>query len=138
MGFEKFGSISFTSETKAADFVKFLEEGKVMTTQCRQCGKIYFPPRIDCGGCGCREVDWIEIKELGQLMAFSTVMYGPTGFEHEVPYTIGVLRLPNGIQIFGRVSKKIALEEIKVGMNLKVRPIKLPSDKVSFEFVKPE
>jgi len=136
MGFEKFGSVSFTSETKAVDFLKFLEQGKMMTTRCRKCGKIYFPPKMDCSACGATEVDWIEIDEVGKLVAYSTVMYGPTGFENDVPYTIAVIKFPNGVQVFGRISKKIAIDNIKVGMKLKPVPIKLPLDKVSYEFMR--
>jgi len=135
MGFEKFGSVSFTSETKAADFLKFLDEGRLMTTKCRKCGKIHFPPKMDCSVCGASEVNWIEIAEVGKLVAYSTVMYGPTGFEDDVPYTIAVIKFSNGVQVFGRVSKKIAIDNIKVGMKLKPVPIKLPLDKVSYEFI---
>jgi uncharacterized OB-fold protein len=137
MGFEKFGSVSFTSETKAVEFLKFLEEGKMMTTKCRKCGKIYFPPKMDCSVCGASEVDWIEIDELGELVAYSTVMYGPTGFENDVPYTIAVIRFPSGVQVFGRINKDVAVDNIKVGMKLKVVSIKLPLDSVSYEFIKP-
>jgi len=135
MGLENFGTISFTSESKAEDFVRFLGEGKVKTTQCRKCGKSYFPPRMDCGACGSSEMNWIDIHERGELIAFSTIMYGPAGFENEVPYTNGVVKFPNGIQIFGRISKKIRVEEIKVGMKLNIIPVKLPSGRVYFEFV---
>jgi len=134
MGFEKFGSVSFTSETKAADFLKFLEEGKMMTTKCRKCGKIYFPPKMDCSVCGAGEADWIEIDEVGKLVAYSTVMYGPSGFENDVPYTIAVIKFPNSVQVFGRISKSIPIDNIEVGMHLKPVPIKLPLDKVSYEF----
>ena len=134
MGLENFGTLSFTSETKAADFIRYLEEGEVKTTRCRKCGKTYFPPRMDCGTCSSSEMEWIEINDLGELLAFSTIMYGPTGFENEVPYTIAVIRLPNGVQIFGRISRKVPLGEIKVGMKLKVSPIKMSSGRVSFEF----
>jgi uncharacterized protein len=137
MGFEKFGSVSFTSETKAMDFLKFLEEGKVMTTKCRKCGKIHFPPKMDCSRCGASEVDWIEINGPGELMAYSTVMYGPTGFENEVPYTVAVIRLQNGVQLFGRISKKIQIDQIAIGMQLKIVPIQLSMNRVSYEFTKP-
>ena len=135
MGFEKFGVVSFKSETKAVEVLKFLEEGKMMTTECRKCGKIYFPPKMDCSVCGASEVDWIEIDELGELVAYSTVMHGPTGFENDVPYTIAVIRLPNGVQVFGRISNNIPVDNIKVGMKLKIVPIKLPLDKASYEFM---
>ena len=135
MGFEKFGVVSFTSETKAVDFLKFLDDGRIMTTKCRKCGTIYFPPKMDCSVCGVSEVEWIEIDELGELVAYSTVMYGPTGFEDDVPYSIAVIRFPSGVQVFGRISKDVSVDNIKVGMKLKVVSIKLPLDRVSYEFM---
>ncbi|MCD6580376.1 MAG: Zn-ribbon domain-containing OB-fold protein [Desulfuromusa sp.] len=135
MGLEKFGLVSFTSETKTADFFKFLEEGKMMTTKCRRCGKVYFPPRMDCSVCNASEMEWIKIGEIAKLIAFSTVMYGPAGFEDSVPYTIAVIRFSSGVQVFGMISKSIPIDNVKVGMNLKICPIKLPPDRVSYEFV---
>jgi uncharacterized protein len=135
MGFENFGLVSFTSETKAADFLQFLGKGEIMTTKCRGCGKMYFPPRMDCSVCGTSEVDWIAIDKPGKLVAYSMVMYGPTGFENDVPYTVAVIRFQNGLQVFGRINKDVPIDNIKVGMVLKPVPIKLPPDKVSYEFI---
>lgn len=39
MGIDNFGKVSFTSETKAAEFVTYLEQGKVMATTCRESDK---------------------------------------------------------------------------------------------------
>jgi uncharacterized OB-fold protein len=46
MGFENFGTVSFTTEAKVADFITQLEAGKVMATRCRKCGGSYYPRRI--------------------------------------------------------------------------------------------
>ena len=51
MGFEKFGQISFTSQTKAGEFVEYLEKGELRGTKCRSCGRVFFPPRADCSFC---------------------------------------------------------------------------------------
>ena len=51
MGFDKLGIVSFTSEAKVADFVTYLEQGKVMALNYKKCGHVYFPPRVDCSNC---------------------------------------------------------------------------------------
>ncbi len=61
MGIENFGTVSFTAETKAADFVTYLEQGKVMTTRCKECGASYFPPKMDCPRCTSSGVEWFEM-----------------------------------------------------------------------------
>ncbi len=136
MGFEKFGVKSFVSETKAQDFVNHLEQGKVMTTRCKSCKKITFPPKMDCASCGSSGIEWIEIKDAGKLATFTMVMYGPAGFEDKVPYTLAVVQFPIGIKVFGQIDNKIPTAEIKVGMTLKVVPIKLSDHKFSYQFEK--
>jgi len=125
MGFENFGTVSFTSETKAADFVSYLEQGKVMTTRCKTCGTYYFPPKMDCPSCIHSEAEWVEIKNDGVLVTYTVVNYGPSGFEDEAPYTLAIADFGDGLRIFGRLSKDIGEGDIKSGMGLKMVPAKL-------------
>jgi uncharacterized OB-fold protein len=134
MRFGQFGLKSFVSETKAGEFVAYLEQGKMMTTRCKKCQQITFPPKMDCGRCGQSEMDWVEIEKTGELETFTTVMYGPAGFEKETPYTLAVVKFPPGIKIFGQMDKKIPIHEIRVGMHVKVVPIQVSQDRFSYQF----
>jgi uncharacterized OB-fold protein len=135
MGFENFGVVSFTAETKAADFVSYLEKGKVMATRCRKCGTKYFPPRLDCSKCLGSDVEWFEIKGNGKLVTYTVVNYGPTGFENDAPYTLAIADF-DGVRVFGRLSKGMKESDAKPGMSLKVLPVKLPGDRIGYEFQK--
>ena len=126
-----------TSETKAEIFAKYLEQGKVMTTRCNKCGKTTFPPRLDCQDRMSDDVEWIEIKEKGKLDTFTVVMYGSAGFEKETPYLIGVVKFPVGIRMLGQIDRKIPTQEIKVGVEMKVVPARLPDERYSYEFTGP-
>ena len=136
MGFEKFGIVSHTVETKVADFVAYLEQGKVMATRCKECGTAYFPPRMDCPKCSQSDVEWFEIKGVGKLLTYSVVNYGPDGFEDRAPYTLALGEFENGIRVFAFLSRDIKESDIKVGMGLKVVPMELPGGRVSFELQK--
>jgi len=136
MGFEKFGTVSFTAETKAADFVAYLKQGKVMATRCKKCGASYFPPKLDCPKCLSSDVEWFEVKGNGKLLTYTVVNYGPTGFENDAPYTLALTEFGDGLQIFGRLSRDIKGDDIKVGMGVKAVPVKLAGDRVSYEFQK--
>jgi uncharacterized OB-fold protein len=133
MGFEKFGIVSHTKESKAACFVTYLEQGKVMATKCKKCGTRYFPPQVDCPFCIDAEIDWVEVKGKGKLLGYSTLNYGPMGFEDKTPYTLAVGEFEGGIKIFGTLSPDIKDEDIAIGMALKVVPVDLDSDKIAFE-----
>jgi uncharacterized OB-fold protein len=135
MSFEKFGVVSFTAETKASDFVSYLEKGQVMATRCRKCGTNYFPPRLECSKCLSSDVEWFEIKGNGKLVTYTVVNYGPTGFENDAPYTLAIADF-DGVRVFGRLSKGIKESDIKPGMSLKVLPVRLPGDRIGYEFQK--
>jgi uncharacterized OB-fold protein len=135
VSFENFGVVSFTTETKASDFLGYLEKGKVMATRCRRCGTNYFPPRMDCPKCVGSDVEWFEIKRNGRLVTYTVVNYGPTGFEEDAPYTLGIADF-DGVRVFGRLSKGLKESDIKSGMGVKVLPVKLPGGRIGYEFQK--
>jgi len=135
VGFENFGTVSFTTEAKAANFITHLEAGKVMATRCKKCGTNYFPPRVDCPSCLSSEVEWFEVKEKGKLLTYTVVNYGPTGFEADAPYTLALGEF-DGIQILARLSRDIKQDDIKPGMSLTISPVKLPNNRIAYEFRK--
>ncbi len=136
MGFEKFGRKSFTAMTKMAKFVDFLGEGKVEGTVCQDCGEKYFPPRADCTKCFSKKMDWFEMPEKGKLETFTTAYYAPLGFEADPPYTMGVVDFTDGLKLFARLGKDIKPEDIKVGMDVAIRPLTYDDGQISFEIIK--
>ncbi len=135
MGFEKFGTVSFTTEAKTEEFINFLEQGKVMTTRCKKCGTGYFPPKMDCPSCIDSDVEWFEIADNGKLVTYTIVHYGPSGFEDEAPYTLGIADF-DGIRVFGRISKDVPESDIVPGIAVKVVPVKSGEEKIAYEFRK--
>jgi len=133
MGFEKFGVVSFTSDAKITPLVDYLEKGKVMMTKCQQCGKVFFPPKADCPRCVSSNVEWLEITSTGTLLTFTVVNYGPSGFENDTPYTLGIAEFEEGVRVLARVSREISPEDIKVGMRVKLTPVKLANEQIIYE-----
>ncbi len=134
MGFERFGTVSFTSTTKVDHFIELLDQGRVSGTRCKKCGKSFFPPRADCFSCFSAEMGWFEITGSGQLISYSTLIYAPTGFEQDLPFTIALVQFSNDLKLFGRLSREIEEEKTRIGMKLRATPIKLPNGRVSYEF----
>lgn len=135
MDFGNFGTVSFTKQSKVTSFVDQLFAGKVMGTKCKKCGKKFFPPRADCAYCFSSDVDWFAIDEAGKLVTYTTVTYAPLGFEADAPYVIGIVEFNDGVKVLSRISKQIDPKTVKIGMKLKVTPIKLNDSKVTYEFV---
>jgi len=133
--FSRFGVVSFTALTKVNDFVDYLEQGKLMGTRCKVCGKVFFPPRADCYGCLSSDMEWFEVKGKGKLLSFTKLSYAPVGFEGELPYTLGLWDFGD-YKVFGWVGKEIPEEELEVGMEMVPRVVKLSEDRLLYEFVK--
>jgi uncharacterized OB-fold protein len=136
MGFERFGTVGFTSQTKAAPFIDYLEKGVLAGTKCKSCGAFYFPPRPDCCQCLSSNMAWSEITGKGKLISCSTLIYAPTGFEADLPYTIALVEFDNHAKVFGRLSKEIKEKDVAIGMELKYAIFKLPNDRITYEFKK--
>ena len=131
--FDKFGVVCHVVETKIPDFIAYLREGRVMATRCKQCQTLYFPPKIDCPKCLASEMQWVEVKGEGELLSYSVVRYGPAGFEGEVPYSLGLAQFDNEIKVLAILSKSIPQTDIKVGMKVRVAPVELMADRISYE-----
>jgi len=132
MSFGKFGKINYVAETKVHDFMKFLEQGKIMASKCKNCQRMYFPPRADCD-CLSGEPEWIELNGSCKLVTFTTLHFAPASFRYDVPYTLGVAQFDEGPTVFAPLSKDIKQEEIKIGMRLKLETVTLPGGKVIYE-----
>jgi len=136
MSFEKFGIVSYTKESRVSEFVKFLEEGKIMASKCKKCGRTYFPPRANCADCLSSDFEWKEVKGKSKLLAYTIAQFAPEGFENEVPYVLAVAELEEGLRILAHVSKDVKQEEIKIGMELKVVAVKGQNGRVTVNFRK--
>ena len=133
--FRKFGTVSFTSISKVNDFVDYLEDGKMMTTRCKDCGRVFFPPRADCYQCLSSNMEWLEISGNGKLISYSKLEYAPVGFGDDLPYSIAVLDYGD-FKVFGRIASDIPEDDISVGMELKTVVNHLPNGQLNYVFQK--
>lgn len=133
MSFNKFGKVSYTSETKAADFVKHLQDGKIVTTRCNRCGRLYFPPRADCPDDLTTDMKWEELSGKCKLLTYTTAYFGPTGFVDDVPYTIALAECEEGVKVYALLSKNIEEKTIQIGMDLQLTSLNLPDGRITYE-----
>ena len=106
---------------------KFLSEKKFMGSKCKQCGNICVPPRPICSKCRNDDMELVEMKGDGKLVAYTVISVGPPmmveeGFDRNNQYCCGVVEFESGARITARilgldVSKP---EEIKIGTSVTV------------------
>jgi len=99
-----------------------LKEGKLLATRCNKCGKIYYPPQVDCPDCLTSDCEWIELSNVGEIETFVASYLKPQGFEHfKEPYTIAIARTNEGVKVMG-LMENVDPKNLRVGIKVKISP----------------
>lgn len=105
---------------------QFLNEEKLMGSECKACGGRFVPPRPMCPMCRHAELEWVEMSGRGRLAAFTCITIAPPfmmaqGYHRKNPYVSGVVELESGGRVDARIEgvDPFRPESIRVGMPLK-------------------
>ena len=80
-----------------------LSDGRLISTHCRQCGRVSFPPKPLCRSCWSEDIDWIDLPPNGTLYSLTRVHVVPRAFLSDALYDIGIVDLPNGVRLMCRL-----------------------------------
>ena len=92
--------------------------GQLTIVKCKNCQKVYVPPKYMCSECGSPDLEDVSISREGTVYTCTTIEVPPSGFEDQVPYDIALIELP-ALVMTGRIINS-GKKEVKIG------------DKVSF------
>ena len=114
-----------------------LEEGKVLSRVCKECGSTEWPPVMACNVCGCTDMEWKEISGEGVITNFvlpSVMSLKPQWKELE-PYGYGVVQLKEGpeknVMVMGLTKKneKEVRENLPYPCHVKIVQRETPAGK---------
>jgi uncharacterized OB-fold protein len=77
------------------------EAGALVGSRCRNCATVSFPARAVCHRCGAAGLEVIAISQVGSLISFTRCWVPRPGLEP--PFTIGQVKFPEGVTVFGHV-----------------------------------
>lgn len=137
MGFEKFGLVSYASQTRVEKFIDYLQDGKVCGTKCKECGFLQFPPRAHCARCLSSNFEWKELSGSCILVTFTKVEAAPAAFKEQAPYMLGLAEFTEGPKVFAWIDKRIPEDQIVIGMKLELKTTKLPNGNFAYVLAKP-
>jgi hypothetical protein len=120
--------------SKVLKFYEGLREGRVYATRCRSCGKIYFPPNVDCPECASTGLEWVELSNEAEIETFTHVVVRPTTFQQNKPYTVAIGRLKEGVKVLAWLTG-FKLSEVKIGMKAKLVAKVTAEGSATYEFV---
>ena len=98
-------------------FYKFVGDGKLMAAKCDKCGMMMLPPRPMCTKCFSKDLKWVEVKPIGQLLTYTVIHVAPKQFEASAPYPVGIMKLEDGPQLLGMI-RGVETDKLKIGMAL--------------------
>lgn len=88
-----------------SDFRAGLASGTLLIQNCGVCGKPNMWPRYACPHCQSENLGWVKSAGHGTLHSFCVLRQGaPEGFEDDLPYAIGVVKLDEGVQLLVRLT----------------------------------
>ncbi len=77
----------------------------LLGSRCSHCGSVLFPRADTCTYCATEHPESIELSRRGALWAWTAVTASPPGYLGDVPYGIGVVELPEGVRVIGRLTE---------------------------------
>lgn len=90
--------------TLAAEFRDGLAHGELRIQKCTACGKFNMYPRYACPFCQSEALAWQVASGRGILHSYTVLRMGaPEGFEADLPYALGVVKLDEGVQLLARL-----------------------------------
>jgi uncharacterized OB-fold protein len=81
--------------------------------QCKECGRVFYPKRRVCLGCGERQLKEIALGKEGSLLTFTRLHALPLDFEKRT-LMLGIVEFPQGVRALGQLST----EDAKLGMKM--------------------
>jgi uncharacterized OB-fold protein len=77
----------------------------LLGSRCTACGKSHFPRADACPYCATEDPEAVELSRRGTLWAWTAVTAPPPGYKGEVPYGVGIVELPEGVRVIGRLTE---------------------------------
>jgi uncharacterized protein len=87
-----------------SEFREGLARGELLIQKCIECSRLNMYPRYACPHCQSQALGWQRASGRGVLHSFTVLRLGaPEGFESELPYAVGVVKLEEGVQLLARL-----------------------------------
>lgn len=81
-----------------------LRRGELVVQHCKACGQNIMYPRHLCPFCHADDLSFVQSSGQGVLHSLAVQRLGPpSGFDEDLPYAVGVVKLDDGVQLLARL-----------------------------------
>ncbi len=92
---------------------------ELIGNRCLTCGTKHFPPRQVCDVCRGTEFEPYQFNGKGELYSFTTLHSAPAGFESQLPYSVGMIKLDEGPMVEAQLTD-VNPDELEIGMRVEM------------------
>jgi len=87
--------------------------------KCKNCGAVFFPPRLICPECKKREFEETKLAEKGKILTYTIIRVPPRQFVDQAPYAVGIVELDDGVKLTAQIVD-CDFEDLKIGLKVKL------------------
>lgn len=99
-------------------FIDGCHQGVLRLQRCTRCHRHQFYPRLVCGYCWARDLEWVSASGKGRIASFTVVRLAVSP-AHEAPYVVALVDLKEGPRMMSRVTD-CDPESVQIGAQVKV------------------
>ena len=78
------------------------EKPQLVGSKCSDCGEVFFPVNPVCNNCQGQTMKDIKLSRKGKIWSYTTVMLAPPAYKGPVPFDLGYVELPEGVNVYTR------------------------------------
>lgn len=108
------------------------DDPRLIVSRCKKCGAVLFPKAPFCPNPDCEKsrdnIEVVELSKKGRLYSYSQVIYKPPApfrMEPFEPFAIGMVDLPEGLRVYGILTR---MENLELGMEVETTVGRLYED----------
>lgn len=96
------------------------EQSKLVTTKCKKCGHVPWPPRQICPECLSTEYEWVDMPKVGTVASWTAAYAGmPPELAARAPIVYALVDFDNGLRMPTAILE-CKPEEAKTGMKVEL------------------
>jgi uncharacterized OB-fold protein len=107
---------------------EFPQRYRLEAAKCDGCGKVLYPPRLVCPGCGGRSFTDEVLPRNGRVVTYTVIRVPPAGFTEQTPLPIALVELDNGVRLMVQIADVEDPETLEIGM-----PVRLEFRRVAWD-----
>ena len=100
-------------------FKELRDNKKIFGIRCKNCNRVYVPPRNSCKECFAKLEEWVEVGDQGTLVTFTTVYVPVANQPADTPYNLGVIKMDGADTGLVHLIEEPDIDKLKSGMRLR-------------------